>query len=143
MNRSDEALRVLDEASQIATTFDSDNRRLSVQIDTSKIQALAELGRVDEAERLLAPTAANLSDVPGRRMSEGLLFRARAALRIAQGRWAEATNDLDAATTAFERVAAPRGLADVARLRAKLNRQKARGGSMPALVTSAGARSAR
>jgi tetratricopeptide (TPR) repeat protein len=143
MNRSNDALRVLDEASQIAATFDLSNRRLSVQIDTSKIQALAELGRVDEAEQLLAPTAANLSDVPGRRMSEALLFRARAALRIAQGRWAEASNDLDAATVAFKMIPAPRGLADIARLRANLNRLKARGGSRPAPATSAGARSAR
>ncbi len=143
MNRCDEALRVLDEASQIAATFDPSNRRLLFQIDTSKIQALAELGRVDEAERLLAPTAGSVSDIPGRKMSEGLLLRARAALRIAQGRWAEAATDLDAATLAFKMVPAPTALADIARLRAKLNRLKSHGGSTPAPETSGGARSVR
>jgi serine/threonine protein kinase/tetratricopeptide (TPR) repeat protein len=143
MDRPGEALRALDEASQIANTFDSSNSRLSSKIDTTRIEALANLGRIGEAERLLAATSANLSDIPGRQLNEGLLLRARAVLRIAQGRLAEATSDLDAATTAFNKVAAPRGLADVARLRAKLNRLKARGGSMPAPATSAGARSVR
>jgi serine/threonine protein kinase/Tfp pilus assembly protein PilF len=143
MDRSNEALRTLDEASQIAKTFDSSNSRLSSKIDAAKIQALAELGRVGEAERLLATATANLSDIPGRRLNEGLLFRARAVLHMAQGRLREATNDLDAATIALKRVAAPRGLADIARLRADLNRLKARGGSMPAPATSGGARSVR
>ncbi|WP_066806292.1 serine/threonine protein kinase [Sphingomonas asaccharolytica] len=143
MDRSNEALRALDEASQIAKTFDSSNSRLSSKIDTARIEALAKSGRIGEAERLLATTTINLSDIPGRQLNEGLLFRARAVLRIAQGRLGEATNDLDAATTAFKRVAAPRGLADIARLRANLNRLKARDGSMPAPATSADARSVR
>jgi tetratricopeptide (TPR) repeat protein len=142
-DRPSDALRALDEASEIAKTFDSSNSRLSSKIDTAKIEALAKLGRIGEAERLLATTSTNLSDIPGRQLNEGLLFRARAVLRIAQGRLGEATNDLDAATAAFKRVAAPRGLTDVARIRANLNRLKARGGSMPAPATSAGVRSAR
>ncbi|WP_245824927.1 serine/threonine protein kinase [Sphingomonas azotifigens] len=140
MDRPSEALRALDEASQIKSIFDSSNSRLSSKIDTTKIEALANLGRIGEAERLLATTSTHLSDIPGRQLNEGLLLRARAVVRIAQGRLGEATQDLDAATLVFKKVAAPRGLADIARLRAKLNRLKSRGGSMPAPATSAGAR---
>jgi len=142
MDRSNEAMQVLEEASQIAKTFDSGNSPLSSRIDATKIMALAQLGRVGEAERLLTTTTANLSDIPGRQLNEGLLFSARAVLRVAEGRRVEANQDLDAATAAFKRVAAPRALVDIGRLRASLNRLKARGGSMPAPATSAGAQSA-
>lgn len=142
MNRSNEAMQVLEEASQIAKALDPSNSPLSSKIEITRIMALAQLGRVSEAERLLTAATANLSDIPGRRLNEGLLFTSRAVLRIAEGRWAEANQDLDAATAAFKKVAAPRALVDIARLRASLNRLKARGGSMPAPATSAGARSA-
>jgi len=138
MNRLEDALGSLNEASQIARTFDSRSSRLNSKIDTAKIETLARLHRVGEAERLLEVATANLSDIPGRQLNEGLLLRARAVLRIAQFRLSEASNDIDAATRIFKSVPAPRALADVSLLRANLDQLKARDGSMPARAASAG-----
>ncbi|MDV3455845.1 serine/threonine-protein kinase [Sphingomonas sp. HF-S4] len=143
MDRPNEALQALNEASHIARNFDSSSSRLNSKIDTAKIEALAKLGRLGEAEKLLQVATANLSDIPGRQLNQGLLLRARAVLRIAQGRLVEASSDIDAATAVFKRVAAPRALADITVLRANLDRLRVHGGSMPARATSAGVRSVR
>jgi serine/threonine protein kinase/tetratricopeptide (TPR) repeat protein len=138
-----EALAVLGRAAIFASTFDRSNGRFVLAIDGTKLEALAALGRTEEAEHILTTLTPDFTRLEGNAQIKGIILRGRAALRISEGKTDEAVRDLDAAAAQFKTADAPGELPDIARLRAAVNRPKARDGSTLSPVTSVDAPSVR
>ncbi|MFT3791898.1 MAG: serine/threonine-protein kinase [Rudaea sp.] len=100
----EEALRLEEEALQMAQTQEGGAGRLTTMARLSLAKAYVAAGRAVDAEPLLdamMQIVAKGSADGDKNVFAGNVYRARAALRALQHRWADAEADLDAAQSAY------------------------------------------
>jgi len=105
LDRYDEALPCVEEALRIAIAQNGERSPLSVTVRVSLAELHAHLGHVADAEPL-AQAALDIAqaDYAANKAMVATAYRARAYVRLAQGRKAEARADLERATALFRAV---------------------------------------
>lgn len=101
LDRPAEALRALDEAIPVVTTYLGAETVPARMARLSRAEALADLGRVGDASAELTRVAPALADGGPRSLSYGQYLRGRARLHIARRDFAAARSDLAAAEAIF------------------------------------------
>ncbi len=102
LDRLDEALPCIEEALRIAISQNGERSPLSVTVRVSLAELYARLERTREAE-LLAKAAVDIAqaDYPANKTMVATTLRARAYVRLAEGRRPEARADFERATALF------------------------------------------
>jgi tetratricopeptide (TPR) repeat protein len=122
LGEPEQALGIFEEAQPMAARYLGAESFPVMMISLSRIDALCALHRPDDAEPILAQAERLGRTYEANSLQRGLLHRARAFIRIEQGRNAEARADLDAAEAIYKKQG-PAGetfLVDVGTLRTRL-----------------------
>lgn len=102
LGRYDEALPCIEDALRIAIAQNGERSPLSVTVRVSLAELYAHLERVREAEPLAeAALAIATTDYAANKTMVAAAYRARASVRLAAGRKAEARSDVEQATALF------------------------------------------
>ena len=117
-----EALPVLEEAAGMMETYAGRSPQTAIPMAYARADALCALHRPDEAEKILATVDDLAAEVDKVSLQYGMYLRARAAIRLEQGRYDEALAVLDEVEAVFNQLgpAGARFMEDVVTMRATI-----------------------